>query len=249
MARPVNTAPPASYVVAAACVLCPAVSDDAFSATATVATGTVGAGSTVSVADAVAPSLLAAISVEPVESAVICAAATVATAGLLDVHTTSPATTGLPASSFITAVAVAVCPTTRVDDGNTMSIERRRMLLGSEDEQASAAMTRAATDAAARRKRIISYLWRDRNGVIVYRVTSRGGIPCTGHHTTDQPRITLSRVWSQRGRAAGRLRLGLRARCPRRRASSSRHGSRAVSMTIPVSTGNLRSPAIRGLVH
>src|ERR1043165_2142537 len=66
--RPVSVLPLASFNVALACVPCPAVTDDAPSATVTLATGGGGAALTLMVADPVWPSLVAVIDAVPTAS-------------------------------------------------------------------------------------------------------------------------------------------------------------------------------------
>jgi hypothetical protein len=118
IARSVSTCPLADRVTAVACVLLPTVSDDWGAVTVTVATGT---GVTVSVAEALLPSLDAVIVVVPTANVVIAPSLlTAATLGDVDDQVIARPVSVAPRSSRSTALAVVVAPS--VSDGSASVI-------------------------------------------------------------------------------------------------------------------------------
>jgi hypothetical protein len=104
--RPVRVAPVESFSVTVACVDCPAVTDDAPNATATVATGSGGGAVTTRTTDPVWVSLVALIRDVPTPIPLMTPLSViVATARLLDAHVTVRFARLFPLESFVTAVA------------------------------------------------------------------------------------------------------------------------------------------------
>jgi hypothetical protein len=102
-ARPTNTAPPVSRVVALACVVWPTWIELATSETLTVATGT---GTTVAVALPLFPSLVAVITAVPGATAVTTPSAeTEATVGVAEDQVTTRPVSTAPLPSRVTVVA------------------------------------------------------------------------------------------------------------------------------------------------
>jgi len=117
-ARPLNAAPFAERSTAVALVVAPTTNDVAPSATVTVATGT---GSTVSVADALLPSLDAVIVVVPTASVVIAPSLlTAATLGDVDDQVIARPVSVAPRSSRSTAKAVVVAPSVSVGSASVI---------------------------------------------------------------------------------------------------------------------------------
>jgi hypothetical protein len=122
--RPLRTSPLAARITAVACVVAPAMSEDAASVTLTVATGT---GFTVIEDVPVFVSLVAVIVTGPPAATAVTRPfpSTVAAAVLLDVHVTTRPVSTRPFASLVTAVncCVGVTPTTNVADvGLTVTI-------------------------------------------------------------------------------------------------------------------------------
>jgi hypothetical protein len=122
--RPVNTAPDASRRTAVACAVCPTFTFVALNDTATVATGSGAAGSTVIAAFADLPSTVATMFAFPTETPVTRPSAeTVATAAFDDAHVGTREPSRFPLPSYAVAVSCSGSPTSTCEvDGVTATL-------------------------------------------------------------------------------------------------------------------------------
>ena len=118
-ARPESTFPLASHRVAVALAVCPTTSEDALSATETVATGAGSGAITLKLPSPRTPSLVALITVVPgVAAEIRPASETLAIAGLELCQTIGRLVRGAPVASLGVATACPVCPATSEGEGS-----------------------------------------------------------------------------------------------------------------------------------